>query len=192
MNATVLLENTLLHDGMNVGKSAPQRENLPDVRFSSRLIPPDGSKKAGRAFLIPIILMLALGVSVSLPIDESWVYRGLDSMMLVPRDEPYTALYFEYYDDLPRTAVAGEMINFTFSIKNSEGYDKEYKYSTYILAGNSQERILVADGAVTVKDGEEASISGSYIFKETHGQAALFVEIPESGKKIHFILRNEI
>jgi hypothetical protein len=192
MNATMLLENALLHNGMNVGKSAPQKETLPDVQFSSRPILPHGTKKERWAFLIPILLMLLLGILISLPLDESGMYRVLDSMMLVPRNEPYTALYFEYYDDLPRTAVMEEMINFTFTIKNSEGYDKEYKYNTYILAGNAQEKIPVADGAVTVKDGEEASISGAYIFKETYGQGALFVEIPESGQKIHFILRNEI
>lgn len=83
------------------------------------------------------------------------------------------------------------MINFTFTIKNAEGYDKEYEYSAYLLAEGRREKIPAADGAIAVKNGEEASVSGSYIFTRNYAKAALFVELPESGRKIHFILKNE-
>jgi hypothetical protein len=190
MNATILLENTLLQNGMNVGKTEPRNDQQTLAPFLSKPLPQNDREKKKRALLAPILSMIALILVISAPLDESWVYRGLDKLMLIPREEPYTALYFEYYDDLPKQAAAGEMINFTFTIKNSEGYDKEYDYAVYLKKKNNREKIPVADGTVTVKNGESSTVSQSYVIAQTFEEAALFVELPESGQNIHFILKN--
>lgn len=189
MNTSDLLKTALLHNGMHIGEDIPQMTSG-TVLSSLREAAP--KKKGGGnmpVFLIltAITIFLLAGYA---PASQAWVYKKMDELLLIPREEPFTALHFEYYDDLPTTFTAGEMINFTFTIKNSEGKDKEYVYDVYFKDGVHQGRIPVDKKSVFIKNGESQTIAQSYIFTANYPIETLFVELPESGQKIHFALSN--
>lgn len=192
MNTANIVEITLRHNGMEVGKSAPQ--GLKGL-FSSFLGKPDLKKrfsdKKKISLLIIMIISAVIYANSSFIFDKDQIHQKLDALYLIPREEPYTALYFEYYDDLPTKVAAGEMVSFTFTIKNAEGVDKEYPYKIYFKTGDSRKRLAVDAGTVSIKDGESQTIARSYTFTEDHAQEILYVELPESGQKIHFILKSD-
>jgi len=177
---------------MQVGKKTPQTlkgsflSSLGKFDFKGYL----GGKKK---ILLLIILIVLAGIYANHPfaIDKNWVHQKLDALYLIPREEPYTALYFEYYDDLPTKVAAGEMVNFTFTIKNAEGVDKEYPYKVYFKTGDSRKRLAVDASTVSIKNGESQTIARSYTFAQDHAQEILYVELPESGQTIHFILKSD-
>lgn len=192
MNTANIVEITLRHNGMQVGKKTPQTlkgsflSSLGKFDFKGYL----GGKKK---ILLLIILIVLAGIYANHPfaIDKNWVHQKLDALYLIPREEPYTALYFEYYDDLPTKVAAGEMVNFTFTIKNAEGVDKEYPYKVYFKTGDSRKRLAVDASTVSIKNGESQTIARSYTFAQDHAQEILYVELPESGQTIHFILKSD-
>lgn len=189
MNTSDLLKTALLHNGMHIGEDIPQmtsgtvlsslREGAPKKRGGGNM----------PVFLILTAIMIFLLAGYA-PASQAWVYKKMDELLLIPREEPFTALHFEYYDDLPTTFTAGEMINFTFTIKNSEGIDKEYVYDVYFKDGVHQGRIPVDKKSVFIKNGESQTIAQSYIFTANYPIETLFVELPEGGQKIHFALSN--
>lgn len=189
MNTSNLLKTALLHNGMQVGEDIPQMTGG-TVLSSLR---EDAPKKRGggnKLLFLSLTAILILFLASYAPASQAWVYKKMDELLLIPREEPFTALHFEYYDDLPATFKAGEMINFTFTIKNSEGKDKEYVYDIYFKDGVHQGRIPVDKQSVFIKNGESRTIAQSYIFTANYPKETLYVELPEGGQKIHFALIN--
>lgn len=189
MNTTDLIEKALLHNGMKVGKSAPQ--TVMESVLSSRQKSIPSKRKNKRKLLICSLamIMICLFVGSYASISQAWIYQKMDSLMLIPKKEPFTALYFEYYDDLPAQYAPGDTVSFTFTIKNAEGLDKEYAYDVYIINAASRKMIPKDKGTTLVKNEESQTITKSYIFAEDYGQEAIFVELPESKQAIHFILK---
>lgn len=191
MNATDLLEKALRHNGMKVGKSTPQ--TVMESVLSSRQKSIPRKRKGKRKLLIfsLAVAMICLFVGSYASISQAWIYQKMDSLLLIPRKEPFTALYFEYYDDLPAQYAIGDTISFTFTIKNAKGFDKEYAYDIYVINAASQKIIPMDKGTVLVKNEEGQTITKSYIFAKDYGQETMFVELPESKQAIHFILKGE-
>lgn len=192
MNASDLLETALLHNGMTVGKNDTLRMADGSVLSYLRESRPRKKKGKGKLLFLSLLMIITLCLSANRFASGSqvWIYRQMDKMLLIPREEPFTALYFEYYEDLPTAFEADEVVSFTFTIKNSEGYDKEYIYDAYFKDGIHQGSLSVDKGKVFIKNGESRTISESYVFAQKYKQETLFVELPESGQKIHFILKN--
>ena len=192
MNTANIVEITLRHNGMEVGKSTSQTLRGSFLSFLDR----SGFKGymgGKKKILLLLILIVSAGIyaNYSFVIDKDRIYQKLNALYLIPREEPYTALYFEYYDDLPTKVAAGEMVSFTFTIKNAEGVDREYPYKAYFKTGDSRKRLAVDAGTVSIKSGESQTISRSYTFTQDHAQEILYVELPESGQTIHFILKSD-
>jgi hypothetical protein len=190
MNATDLLKTALLHNGMNVGEDTPQMTGGTVLSYMREQSPSKNRRKSKLPFLFltAIIIFTLAGYASA---SQEWVYRKMDMLLLIPREEPFTALHFEYYDDLPNTAVSGEMIDFTFTIKNSEGIDKEYLYYIYFKDNMSQENLPVKEGKAFIKEGESATISESYIPTRNFKTGIISVTLPEGGQAIHFIINND-
>ena len=110
---------------------------------------------------------------------------------LVSKEESFTALYFENSENLPGKVAKGEKIDFSFTIKNMEGTDKEYEYEVYLKNGTNNKRVAVDRKKIWIKNGGSATIPESYTFQQDHMKEILIVELRGENQKIHFILTND-
>ena len=186
-----IVEISMIRNGMTVGKRAQEAVNIPLIRKSRA--PRNGKSTVPKISLGLLAVVIFFSISSKLPFVgiQDAVYKKMDEMMLIPRQNPYTSLYFEYYDDLPTKVAAGETVNFSFTIKNEEGTDKVYTYNVYFNNGENRKRIPVDKGTISLKDGESKTINEQYEFTQDHKKEILYVEIPETGQKIHFILTSQ-
>lgn len=194
MNTLGIVELSFLKNGMSLGKAAVGADN--EAVFMVRELDGDmtlSKQQNGRkrGFLASQIVLLMLFLTYFPFADvQDRIYSQMDAMMLIPREEPYTALYFEYYDDLPTKVAANETVDFSFTIKNEEGVDREYSYDVYFNNGENRKRISVGKGTVFIRDGEKMTITELYDFTQDHDKEILYVEL-DTGQKIHFILTGE-
>lgn len=186
-----IVEISMIRNGMTIGKGAQKADNMPLVRVSRA---PRTGKSTVLKILLGLLVIAIFAYALSkLPFAgiQDAVYKKMDEMMLIPRQDPYTALYFEYYDDLPTKVAAGETVNFSFTIRNEEGTDKTYTYNVYFNNGENRKRIPVDKGTALIKNGESKTINEQYEFTQDHLKEILYVELPETGQKIHFILTSQ-
>lgn len=150
---------------------------------------PNISRKSFGFKYIRIILILAVIGSVAYfgNAYKSWIYRQLDNLHLIPRQEHFTELYFNNHTNLPKKLGKGVSINFSFAIRNLEGADKTYPYIVYFK--NPQYGTTTVDRkTVLVKNDEEKIINETYTFSSNTLKETLFVELTELNQEIHFAL----
>jgi hypothetical protein len=114
------------------------------------------------------------------------VYAALDSLMVIPRPERLSELYF--VTPLPKTAtVAGNTVSFSFVIHNLEGEDLMYTYHVYASSDSSD--IPIDSATVSITSGQFKTITESYTFNTSTDQVTFMVEMtsPRS-EHIHFSL----
>lgn len=131
------------------------------------------------------VMVLALSISKSIMPIKNYPTG------MISQEDSFTALYFENSENLPRKVAKGEKIDFSFTIQNSEGIDKEYEYSVYFKNGINNKRVPVDQGKIRIKDGESTTISESYAFQQDHQKEILFVELIQEKQKIYFILTSD-
>lgn len=118
---------------------------------------------------------------------KSSIYKQLDNLHLIPRQEHFTELYFNNHTNLPKKLAINETITFTFAIRNLEGKDKEYPYAVY-FKNDVYGTTTVNQKTVLVKDNEEKIITETYTFNSNTVKETLFVELTELKQEIHFVL----
>lgn len=135
-----------------------------------------------------LFLVIVIFVLVSEGSNKT-VKTVLAKMNLVPKKENFTELYFTDYSKLPTRSVAGENVNFSFTIHNHEGKEFPYTYSVYFEypSGN---RFPIKTAKVNLLDGEYANISINHKFSETNIYGKMVVKIDELNQSINFLLPN--
>lgn len=107
----------------------------------------------------------------------------LDAWKLLPRDEQFTELYFNNPASLPSEAVRGSKIDFSFTIHNLEGADKDYTYSVYFTDATGAITSIDKNTRRVAYDGNEI-IQEAYTYSGTAGR--ITVELPELNQSLHF------
>lgn len=113
-------------------------------------------------------------------------YGEMKNLKVLPEAERFTELYFPKYDTLPHIAAEDQKIDFSFSIRNLEEDDCNYKYLVYYESNNS--KISIDSGNVEVRKSEVRTIEESYIFKQKYEEGKVVVELPDKNQRIHFHL----
>lgn len=149
-------------------------------------------KKNARFRYVWIILILAVIVSITYfsHVYKPLIYKQLDNLHLIPRQEHFTELYFNNHTNLPKKPAIKETITFSFAIHNLEGKDKEYPYAVY-SKNDKYGTINIDQRAVLVKDNEEKIITEKYTSNSNTDKETIFVELIDQRQEIHFALTKE-
>lgn len=113
----------------------------------------------------------------------------LVKLNLIPITETFTELYFDDYSKLPTKSVAGEAINFNFTIHNLEGRDITYPYTVYFEYPSGQ-KITIKNAEVAVADGGYGKVNIKYAFQTSNLYGKVYVKLDNLNQKINFILPN--
>jgi len=117
-----------------------------------------------RKSLIIVLLILALFAGLFLLYqNRAGMYAELVKWKLVPESQTFTELYFDNSLALPKTAVPGQPISFSFSIHNVEGVTTSYPYAVYFLYPDGTQ-FSFTSGSVTLADNASTSITVSHTF----------------------------
>jgi len=119
--------------------------------------------------------------------NSKTVNSVLRKLNLVPITETFTELYFDDYSKLPTKSVAGEAINFSFTIHNLEGENITYPYTVYFEYPSGQKFILKTGQAV-VPNGGIGNVNVNYVFKTSNLYGKVYVRLNNLDQKINFIL----
>ena len=113
----------------------------------------------------------------------------MKTLKLLPLPERFTELYFTNSLLLPKEAVTGEPITFSFTIHNLEGATISYPYSVYFVdaAGN---KTVFKSSTIVVADGETVSSTISYAFLPSNLKGTVIVDLTQLNQKIDFLLSN--
>ena len=118
------------------------------------------------------------------------IYLQLDGWSLIPRQERFTELYFNNYNDLPKKIIKDRKKHFSFVIRNLEGETKEYPYKIYFKSQDNQ-IINIKEDIITLTDGEYEVIEESYAPVSKESAGGIFVELTEKQQQIHFLVVNK-
>lgn len=155
------------------------QENMPNISPKSSV----GLKYVRIALILAVVGSMAYFGNAY----KTSIYKQLDDLHLIPRQEYFTELYFNNHTNLPKKLAKGVSINFSFAIRNLEGKDKEYPYIVYFK--NDKYGTTTLDlKTVLVKDNEEKIINETYTFSSKTLKETLFVELTELNQEIHFAL----
>lgn len=150
----------------------------------------DNRIKPVKKFLL-ILLIFCFVAGVIIYEYGSTIYIKLNELKLLPEEEHFTELYFENPSALFFRAPEGENINYSFTIHNLEGADKEYYYIVYYMPDARRVKILDRN-TLFVKNNEKRTINETYAFldKNDKGGGNIYIELPQLDQKIHFNLIN--
>ncbi len=141
-------------------------------------------RKKGIAIVVSITALVAVFI---LYVERSALYATLDSLHLIPHEEPLTELYFESPLPTLRTIGADDRTSFSFTIHNLEGRGMNYEYHVYAVTTNGT--TTIERGSVSVRALEYVTRKESILFVKATPQAEIFVELlPPINEMIHFKL----
>ena len=98
--------------------------------------------------------------------------------------EPFTELYFEDHQNLPKIVQLNQIYNFQFSIHNLENKDENYFYLIHIDADGND--IFLDSSYISLKNNQTATISKNFMLTENFENAKIIVELIGKNQEIHF------
>ena len=101
--------------------------------------------------------------------------------LIIARPEPerFTELYFNNHQELDKYSYRGYH-EFSFTIHNLEGEDKEYVYEIKVNDG------VIKEESVVVNNEDSAVINESIQLRIPFDKAKIEVNLPEKEQEIHF------
>jgi hypothetical protein len=115
------------------------------------------------------------------------IYKQLNDWDLIPRNEAFTELYFNSYDNLPKETVAGEKTPILFTIHNLENSNMSYPYVVYFIDAHGTKTIYT-QGSVDLKNGEYKTISVPVYFARSNETGSVVVLLTQLNQQIDFLL----
>ncbi len=128
--------------------------------------------------ILGVLVVALIGYAYRAPIKAQ-----LDAWKLLPRNEQFTELYFNDPASLPSEVTKGTKIDFSFTIHNLEGTDKDYTYSVYFTDAAGAVTSIDKNTHYIANDGNEI-IQETYTYSGTAGR--ITVELPELNQSLHF------
>jgi hypothetical protein len=119
--------------------------------------------------------------------EQSVAYAELAALRLIPQTERFTELYFNDPQSLPKTVPIGYTGHFAFTIHNMEDTSKTYVYLVYTILSNGT-KFVIDRKSISLADKESKTLVESYRFVTARNTFAVYVELPENGQNIHFVL----
>ena len=88
---------------------------------------------------------------------------------------------------LPQSVTTGEIVPFSFTIKNTGTTAGAFVYKVYV-EWNDGEKDVIDENSVTLEEGLSTSILESLKFESASATGQVFIEIPQASQSIHFAL----
>jgi hypothetical protein len=88
---------------------------------------------------------------------------------------------------LPHTVNAGDVVPFSFTIKNTGASAATYPYKVYVQWAGGEQDVL-DENSVSLEGGASTDISESLKFETSSAKGEVFVEIGQSAERIQFAL----
>lgn len=115
------------------------------------------------------------------------IYVGLNSLRLIPHEEPITELYFESPLPVLPTINVNDQVAFSFTIHNMEGATTTYQYRVYALTASGTSTVEI--GTISLADTAYGTRREVLLFTKASRQAEIFVELTDPvSEVIHFKL----
>lgn len=98
-----------------------------------------------------------------------------------------TDLYFSKNPPLPYWVTQNQVMSFAFTIHNNKNTDFTYPYVVYMEENGRVNQI--AEGQITLKQGEYKTVTKSYTITATVRQAQIFVKLTNENRYIYFKIK---
>jgi hypothetical protein len=106
---------------------------------------------------------------------------------LIPRPERFTELYLNDHTTLPKTLHKGAVVPFSFTIHNLNGQTVMYHYVVYAQSIDGS-TTTIDTNTVRIDDGESTIIRKFYTYNATSTPITIYIELPDQGQTLHFML----
>lgn len=117
------------------------------------------------------------------------IFAILALIFFTDSSEPFTELYFEDHQSLPKSVQKDETYNFQFSIVNHEGELKQYTVKSYALYDDNLMETL-GQSVVSIEDQGKTTMAEQFSVTRQFTKAKVVVEL-DSGEEIHFWIKEE-
>lgn len=114
------------------------------------------------------------------------IYAKLNDLKLIPIQESFTELYFTNHHNLPSQIRLNEKQYFSFTIRNLENKDLDYKYVVFLSYPDNQE--IVDSKTIYLKNGESLNINEAFLINKSTSKATVSVRLSKFNQEIRFLL----
>lgn len=137
---------------------------------------------------LTITATLILAVIIVIYWQRGAVNAELYNLDLVPKQQPFTELYFQNSTSLPRETIANTKASFTFTINNVEGVTTTYPYNVYFEYPTG-ERVVFVSSTVVLGNNVSTTINVSHIFGASNLTGEVVVDLSSlNNQSIDFLL----
>lgn len=152
-----------------------------------RVITKEGRKDAK----ITALLMLAGAVFVVFGVlaNVEKIRAILDENRLLPRSELYTELYFEDHTKIPKFLEPNTPATASFTIRNFEFTDREYRYR--VMAKTGTESAVIASGTARLGHAQRVTIPFTYSVATTEPATRIEATLEKPVQSVHFWINNK-
>ncbi|HTH93053.1 MAG TPA: hypothetical protein VL576_01045 [Candidatus Paceibacterota bacterium] len=140
-----------------------------------------------KKILIPAVVIVALAVAIL--VFNTQISDALNRLNFTPKLEPYTELYFNNSENLPKSISKGQKITFSFNIHNVEGIQTTYPYTVNFVYKNGQ-TLSILKGTVTLADDETRTVIVSHTSTLTDEEGMVQVTLKNLNQSIDFLIPN--
>lgn len=139
---------------------------------------------------IVIASVVVIGGMLAFALDNTTLRGMADRLLLLPKEEHYTELYFEDPAHLPKTYTPGKKEKFAFTLHNLEGEDKDYTFQAFFVPYGiehaststlSTEILHVPLGGYMTKE-----IVYTLVWDQAVSKGSVVVRILNTDQEIHF------
>ena len=88
---------------------------------------------------------------------------------------------------VPTSVAAGEVVSFSFTVKNTAGGAASLSYKVYVIWRGGEQNVIDRN-AIQLAGGEARSISESLKFETAGAAGVVYIEVEPSGPRIHFAM----
>lgn len=117
-------------------------------------------------------------------LDKSFVVSWLNNHKLLPQPEPFTELYFEDHELLPKELEATQEAEFKFTVHNLEYKTVNYEYEVEAISTQSAE--LLDEGSFTLQHDGYKTIGGTVSTQEAQIRTKININLKNKNQSIHF------
>ncbi|NTW47947.1 MAG: hypothetical protein HGA48_03340 [Candidatus Yonathbacteria bacterium] len=121
------------------------------------------------------------------------LYTLADSLLLIPQEETFTALYFEEMPQIQRVSPSQKNISFSFTVENHENTTTTYPYSITATSGDTLYGILT-QGELTIEQGQKKTLVQEYTLIDRDSAERINITTHEGTpeeRHIHFYLSEQ-
>ena len=113
----------------------------------------------------------------------------LQHYKLLPTEQSYTELYIDSHQTLPNYLAPGREATASFTIRNYEHTNKNYKF--IITSTLKNKTNVIGSGSAMLKHNESKDLDFHYYVATTEPKTKIEIALPQEKQAIHFWVNNQ-